>query len=88
MALGASPAQILGSMLRGAGRLSAAGIAVGAALTFGAERLLHSLMFGVGSIDLVSVAGAAGLMGAVSLAAASVPARRAAAIDPMESTRE
>jgi putative ABC transport system permease protein len=88
MALGAAPAQILASTLGGAGKLIAVGIAAGGLLTYGAERLLHSLLFGVASMDFVSVSGAAALLAAVSLVAAFVPARRAAAIDPMESMRD
>jgi putative ABC transport system permease protein len=87
MALGATPRQILASMLGGAGKLIAAGILAGAALTYAAQRLLHSLLFGVGPFDAISLSGAAGLLAVVSIVAAFLPARRAAEIDPMESMR-
>jgi putative ABC transport system permease protein len=48
---------------------------------------MKSMLFGVGAMDLVSVSGAAVILAVVSLLAAFVPARRAAAIDPMESMR-
>jgi putative ABC transport system permease protein len=87
IALGASPKQILVSLLQGAGRLIGAGIAVGIALTLVAERLARSLLFGVGAVDVAGLSAAAALLAAVSLGAALIPARRAAAIDPMESMR-
>jgi putative ABC transport system permease protein len=87
MALGASPSRIVTSLLAGAGRLIAAGIVCGAALTFAAERLVRSLLFGVGPLDAISLTASAGLLAAVAVVAALIPARRAAAIDPMESMR-
>ena len=87
MALGASPSRIVTSLLAGAGRLIAAGIVCGAALTFAAERLVRSLLFGVGALDAVSLTASAALLAAVAVVAALIPARRAAAIDPMESMR-
>jgi predicted lysophospholipase L1 biosynthesis ABC-type transport system permease subunit len=87
MALGATPTQILGLTLTGAGRLIAVGIVLGAALTFAGQRLLKSMLFGVGPLDAISLAGAAALLAVVSLAAALLPARRAAAIAPAESMR-
>jgi putative ABC transport system permease protein len=87
MALGAGPRQIVGALLRGAGRLIAAGVAIGAVLTLAGERLVRSMLFGVGAVDAVSFMGAASLLAAVSTVAALIPARRAAAVDPMESMR-
>lgn len=87
IALGAAPAQIVGAMLRGAGRLIAIGAVAGASLTFAAGRLLHSMLYGVGAVDAASLVGAGMLLTAVSIVATLIPARRAAAIDPMESMR-
>ena len=87
MALGAAPGQIVSSVLGGAGRLIAAGIAAGAALTVALRPAFHALIFGVSPVDGVSLAGAAAVLAVVSLLAALVPARRAAGIDPMESMR-
>jgi putative ABC transport system permease protein len=87
MALGAAPAQIVGALLRSAVRLIVAGIVAGATLTVAGQRLVQSMLFGVRPIDAVSFAGAAALLSMVSVVAALIPARRAAAIDPMESMR-
>ncbi len=43
---------------------------------------LAGLLFGIGSLDALSFAGAAGLVAVVATLAALVPARRAAAVDP------
>ena len=88
MALGATPARIVGGLVGGAGRLVGVGIAAGIMLTFAGQRLVKSLLFGVGPLDSVSLAGAAALLTVVALMAALLPARRAAAIDPAESMRE
>jgi predicted permease len=87
MALGAAPGRIMRSVVGAAGMLAATGIAVGLALTLAAQRMLQSVLFGVGRVDAWSMAGAACLLGAVSVLAALIPARRAAAIDPIESIR-
>lgn len=87
IALGAAPGQILGSVVGNAGRLIAAGIALGAGLTVALQPVYRNLIFGVSPLDGPTLAYAAALLAVVSILAALVPARRAAAIDPMESMR-
>ncbi|MGO9254799.1 MAG: ADOP family duplicated permease [Bryobacteraceae bacterium] len=87
IALGAAPGQIAGSVVASAGRLIAAGIAIGAGLTVVLQPVFRNLIFGVSPLDGLSLVFAAALLAAVSTLAALVPARRAAAIDPMESMR-
>ena len=87
MALGARPERIVLSLLAGAGRLIGGGIAAGLLLTLVAGRVMQSVLFGVTGIDAVSVGGAALLLGVVSVAAAVLPAREAARIDPIEAMR-
>jgi len=50
-------------------------------------RVLDSLLFGVGSLDMVTLVVMSGLMVAVALLASYIPARRASSVDPMESLR-
>lgn len=87
MAIGAEPWRIVRAIVSGAGRLILAGIAAGFALTLAARPVLGSLLFGVSSLDSVSFAAAALLLGLVSALAAFVPARSAARIDPIETLR-
>ena len=87
MALGAAPGRIVGSVVTSAGRLIGVGIAAGAVLMVVVRPVLRAVLFGVGAFDGVSMGYAAALLGLVCLLAAFVPARRAAAIDPVESMR-
>jgi predicted permease len=87
MAIGAEPWHIVRSIVSGTGGLILAGIAAGFGLTLAARPVLGSLLFGVSSLDGVSFAAAALLLGLVSALAAFVPARSAARIDPIETLR-
>jgi putative ABC transport system permease protein len=87
MALGAEPGRILRSIVGSAGVLAAGGILAGLLLTAAAQRTLQSFLFGMGGVDAWSLMAPACLLGAVSVMAALLPARRAASIDPIESIR-
>jgi predicted lysophospholipase L1 biosynthesis ABC-type transport system permease subunit len=87
MAVGADPSQIVWSLLAGAGRLISAGILIGVAVLLGARPVLRSLVFGISPLDAWSIGAAAVLLVIVSMVAAFRPARRAAAIDPVETLR-
>jgi putative ABC transport system permease protein len=87
MALGARPGRIVLSLVGGAGWLVGGGIAAGLVLIAAAQRVLHSLLFGVSSLDAASLGGAALLLSVVAVAAAVLPARGAARIDPIEAMR-
>ena len=88
MALGARPGQVAGLVLASTARLLLWGAAAGLVLTWGADRLLHSLLYGVGPLDAVSLAGAVILLGMVAMLAAWLPARRAAGTDPLQALRQ
>jgi putative ABC transport system permease protein len=88
MALGARPADVLGSVLCHAARLAGCGIALGVALTLAAGNSLSSRLYGVGARDWVALAAASMLMFLVSLAAGFVPARRATHTDPALTLRQ
>jgi ABC-type antimicrobial peptide transport system permease subunit len=63
------------------------GIAVGAAVAAGLTRSMSSLLFGVTPVDAATFAAAAGVLVVAALAASYLPARRAAAVDPVETLR-
>jgi ABC-type antimicrobial peptide transport system permease subunit len=87
MALGAMPGRVLWMVLKEAGALAGVGLAAGLALAFGATRVMASLLFGVPATDPATFAAVALALGAVSLAAAWLPGRRATQVDPMVALR-
>ncbi|MFN7959880.1 MAG: ABC transporter permease [Thermoanaerobaculia bacterium] len=87
MALGASGTRVLTQVLGESLRVVAAGVALGAAGALLASRLLGSLLFQVAPSDPLSFAAATTILLAVALAAAYLPARRAAKVDPMAALR-
>jgi len=77
----------LGLVLREAMRLVAAGLALGLAGAAGVGHLLDTMVYGVRPGDPVMVAAACGALVITGLAAAYVPAARAASVDPMQVLR-
>ena len=64
-----------------------AGLLVGLLLSLGAARLIGSLLYGISPVDPVSIIVTVALLGAASMLASYIPARRAAHIDPMVALR-
>ena len=87
IALGAGRGQIMRLIFAGAGRLLAAGILLGLALTTGAERLIKSVLFGVSPLDALTLGEGVLVLVTVTTIAAFLPARRAAEIDPLDAIR-
>jgi ABC-type lipoprotein release transport system permease subunit len=87
MAIGASPAAIAGMVLRSAARWTVAGAILGIAGSLVAAQALKSMLFGVAAHDVLTLAGSAGVLIAVALLAVWLPARRAAAVDPVTALR-
>ena len=87
MALGASPGGVLAFVLRSALALAAIGVAAGLVGSAAAAGVLRSLLFGVRPTDPVALAGAALVLFATAAAAAYLPARRAARVDPAATLR-
>jgi putative ABC transport system permease protein len=82
LALGARPAQIVGSIVANAGAITAVGTIAGLAAAGAVARLMGSLLFGVSTHDPATFIAVPVLLGVVAAAAAFVPARRALAIEP------
>jgi putative ABC transport system permease protein len=87
MALGCTSAGVLGRELRRGATVFAIGSVAGLALTLAASRLLQGLLFGAPQFEPVVFGVAALVIGLVAVGAALVPARRAAAIEPMTALR-
>lgn len=88
MALGAAPAGILGWVLGRAAMLAGAGIVAGLIGAFGLTQLLRGALYGVSPTDPL-VLGALGLiLPAVALAAAFLPALRAARLNPTQALQQ
>ncbi len=83
MALGADADTTFKLVVGGALKVVGIGIAVGLAGAAAAGRSLQSLLFGVPSLDLVTYLASGLALFAVGFIAASLPARRAARIDPV-----
>jgi predicted permease len=87
MALGAERTGVLGMVLRDAMTLAAAGMLIGLPLALLATRKMESMLYGLGGFDAASVLGSMAALSLVVLIAGYLPARRAAAVDPMVALR-
>lgn len=88
MALGAQPSQIRTQFISLALRLFAAGSILGLFGAWLTGQAMQSVLFHVPALSLEILAGAAGMMALVSLAACLVPSQRAARISPLEALAE
>ncbi len=87
MALGARPAQALALVARESAAVVGTGLLLGSAGALASARLFAGLLFGVGPTDPPALLAAVLVLGAISVAATLVPARRAALVDPAVALR-
>jgi ABC-type antimicrobial peptide transport system permease subunit len=87
IALGAGKSDILRDVLRQGLMLTLFGLTAGLAASLILTRFLRALLCGVGSTDLVTFASVAVVLCIVSALACYLPARRAAAVDPVKALR-
>jgi predicted permease len=87
MALGAQRREVRKMFLRQGLRLSAVGVAIGLVVALAVTQLMDSLLFGIAPTDVVTYAAAIGVILAAAALASYLPARRASAIDPLETLR-
>jgi predicted permease len=87
MALGAEARGLRRMLVLQGGRVALIGVGAGVVTALGVTRFLESLLFGVQAIDASTYVGMSGVMLAIALLASYVPARRASAVDPMQSLR-
>ena len=87
VALGASPADVIGLVLRDGGLLIAIGLVAGAALSLAGARFISGLLFGVSARDPMVFVAVSALVAIAALAACLVPGRRALKVDPLLALR-
>jgi ABC-type antimicrobial peptide transport system permease subunit len=88
LALGSDTRRIFGLVLREGLTFVAAGALLGLAGAFAVRRFIETQLYGVGAMEPLVLGTVAGLLGLVALAACSLPARRAARIDPLIALNE
>ncbi|HEX4915783.1 MAG TPA: FtsX-like permease family protein, partial [Vicinamibacterales bacterium] len=87
VALGASPRDVIGLVLREGALLVAVGLAIGAALSYAGAQFISGLLFGVSARDPLVFVTVSVLVAIAALAACLVPGRRALKVDPLLALR-
>ena len=87
MALGAAPGRVIGMVLRETGAMLAIGAVLGIALTLACTRLIAGRLYGLSTLDPLTIVSAVGLFAIVAFFAASIPAARAARVNPITALR-
>jgi putative ABC transport system permease protein len=80
--MGATTGDVLQVVLRQGLMLAVAGLAIGAAGAFVLTRFLTGVLFGISAVDPLTFAAMVALLGATTIFACYVPARRATKVDP------
>ncbi len=87
IALGAQRGTVYRLILKEAGVLALAGIVIGTACAIFAASLMRKLLFGTPPWDITTLVCVAAVLGVSALLASFLPARRAAAVDPITALR-
>ncbi len=88
MAIGAAPGDVVRLVMRQGMSLVGIGIVIGLAGAFGASRVIRGVLYGGGENDLLTFAAVPVVLAAVAMLAIWIPARRAAAMDPLVALRQ
>jgi ABC-type antimicrobial peptide transport system permease subunit len=88
LALGAEPAGIRRMVLGQSGRLALIGLVIGTAGALLLGQLIGKLLFGITRFDMPTLVAVPVVLGAVTIVASWVPARRAMRLDPLSAIRE
>jgi ABC-type lipoprotein release transport system permease subunit len=87
LALGAQATDIRWLFVRRGLVLGGIGVAVGLGSAAGFTRLMRSLLFGIGPLDPITFTAMTVVLAAAAVLASYLPARRAVAVDPVETMR-
>ena len=82
MALGALPSEIVSLVAKESAGMIGVGVVAGLLGAMALARLLAGLIYGVGALDMGVVLGVVAIASVAGVAAAALPARRAALVDP------
>ena len=87
LALGAQAPDIRGLFVRRGLILAGIGVAIGLGGAAGFTRLMRSLLFGISPLDPITFTAMPVVLAAAAVLASYLPARRAVAVDPVETMR-
>jgi predicted permease len=87
MALGAPPGRVIRMVLRETGMMLMIGAVLGIVLTFACARLIAGRLYGLSTLDPLTILSAVGLFAIVAAIAAFLPAARAARVNPIAALR-
>jgi putative ABC transport system permease protein len=87
MALGATPANVLGLVIRSTGRVLVTGFVLGAILSVISDRALAGKLEGIGVASPTLLAGITVVLAAAALSACAIPARSATKVQPVDALR-
>lgn len=87
LALGSEPGTVRRLFVRHGIQLAGVGAAIGLVTAAGVMRLMKSLLFGISPLDPITYAAVALTLAVAAAMASYLPARRAAAVDPVETLR-
>jgi len=87
MALGAARRDISRMVIREGAAITLLGVGIGLAFALALTRLMLALLYDVSPTDAATFAAVPMLLAAVALVASWIPARRAAAVEPLEAIR-
>ena len=87
MALGATPAKVIGLVMSGAGSVVALGTILGLLVAAGLGQAISSFLFGVQPLDPLTFASAGSVLLMTAVVAMAVPVIRATRVDPVEAFR-
>jgi putative ABC transport system permease protein len=88
IAVGATPTNIVGMVMRQSGGLVALGVGAGLIVGVLGARLVRSMLFGTNALDPATLIVVTCLLAAAAALASFIPARRAARVDPIVAIRD
>ena len=87
MALGATRSSAVWLIMRDVLIMIGVGTAIALPSAWTLRRLIQAQLFGINAFDGPTIAGASGFLALVALAAATLPAWRAASVNPIDALR-